>query len=91
MNKAWSTKARKRVPEGGQSNVQNKAKHTLKEMKISHLKQGTIRLLSKAFDGFLDKLIIFEPIMWLGQIHGPIFIVTVCLPIVQGGWQNQNN
>ena len=30
----------------------------------THLKQGTIRQLSKAFDGFLDKLIIFEAIMW---------------------------
>ena len=27
--------------------------------------------------------------MSLGQIYGPIFIVTVCLPIVQGGQQNQ--
>ena len=50
-----------------------------------HLKQGTMEQFSEAFDGFLDKLIIFEPIMLLGQIHGPIFIVTVCLPIVQGG------
>ena len=31
--------------------------------KCSHLKQGTIGQLSEAFDGFLDKLIIFEPIM----------------------------
>ena len=30
---------------------------------IIHLKQGTIRQLSEAFDGFLDKLIIFEPLM----------------------------
>ena len=29
----------------------------------SRLKQGTIGQLSEAFDGFLDKLIIFEPIM----------------------------
>ena len=48
----------------------------------SHLKQGTIEL-SEAFDRFLDKLIIFEPIVWLGQIDGPIFIVTVCLPNCQ--------
>ena len=29
--------------------------------------------------------------MWLGQIHGTIFIVTVCLSMIQGGWQNKNN
>ena len=38
-----------------------------------HLKQGTISQLSEAFDGFLDKLIIFKPIMWLGQIHGHFY------------------
>ena len=39
------------------------AKEISKKLAIWHLKQGTIGQLSEALDGFLDKLIIFEPIM----------------------------
>ena len=34
-----------------------------------HLKQGTIRQLSEVFDKCCDKLIIFEPFMWLEQTY----------------------
>ena len=39
-----------------------------------HLEQGTIWQLSQAFDGILEKLIIFEPFMWLGQFQGPFLL-----------------
>ena len=66
-------------------------KNYKKQKTNNHLKQGTIGQSSKVFDRLPDKWIIFAALLWLGQINGIIFIVTVCLPIVQGGWQNKNN
>ena len=56
----------------------------------SHLKQGTIGQLSEVFNKCCDKLIIFEPFMWLEQTCGTIFILTVCLPLVQRWLTNVN-
>ena len=56
----------------------------------NHLEQGTIGQLSEVFDKYRDKLTIFEPFMSLEQTYGSIFILTVCLPIVQRWHTNVN-
>ena len=60
------------------------------DLSHSHLKQGMIGQLTKVFDKCCGKSIIFEPFMWLEQTHGIIFILTVCLPIVQSWPTNVN-
>jgi len=57
--------------------------HDVMSDRLLHLKQGTIRQLSEVCDGFPDKLIIFAPFMWLEQTYGTIYILSLCLSIVQ--------